>query len=101
MTDARERSERIVALLNEAFELDPAAISALYRYRVPCNEALADHPTIQVAKTATGYDVALIGLLNGLGGVDAEGWGAVAASVDTDVTPHKLLGFVVLDREIE
>jgi len=100
MNEASERASRIVALLNEAFGLDPEALSALHRSRVPCNEALARHPAIQVRRHDKGYDVGLVGLLNGLSGVDAEGRGAVAAIVDIDVTPHRLLGFEVLDRSV-
>lgn len=74
----------IVELLQEAIELDRNAVSALVAARVPCNEALANHPTIQVGDSAGCFSVGLLGILNGLCGVDAEDWGAVAIDVDSD-----------------
>lgn len=58
----------IADLMNEAFRLDPDAISELAETRVPCNQALADHPVIQVRADRPGAPcrVGLLGLLNGL-----------------------------------
>lgn len=57
-------------VLNEAYAADPAAIHALICNRVPCNQALADHPTIQVEvnRVAAGesYAVGMLGVINGL-----------------------------------
>lgn len=76
-------ADDVVALLNEAFSLDPAAVQALVDHRVPCNKALGDHPTIQVGIAANWrkrrpndhnlpddaeYTVGLLGLLNGIFG---------------------------------
>lgn len=100
----------VVALLNEALELDPVAISALCVHRVPCQIGLAMHPKIQVlqigAQSLAQYEVGMIGILNGLSGVDATGKGAIAAEFDDKETfddpgnPPKVLRFVVLDREV-
>jgi hypothetical protein len=59
--------EKVTDLLNEALVLDRPAVAALIANRVPCNEALADHPTIQVGVQHGGFHVGLLGLLNGLG----------------------------------
>jgi len=82
--------EDVVKLLNEAVKLDPAAMRALVEARVPCNEALADHPTIQVSAyneqtgkpTPGNFKVGILGLLNGLFGTDSVGWGFITANFD-------------------
>jgi len=56
--------------LNEAYEADPAAMHALICNRVPCNQTLADHPTIQcgvnnITPTET-FEVGLLGVINGI-----------------------------------
>ena len=40
--------DHAIDILNEALSLDPQAIKDLVNARVACNEAMADHPTIQV-----------------------------------------------------
>lgn len=73
-------------LLNEIVEKDKACAKALLNARVPCNQAIAEHPTIQVhAYDGNPPTVGLIGFLNGLFGIDDEtGMGALAASVYPD-----------------
>lgn len=110
MIGGKELVGLIVALLNEALELDPVAISALCVHRVPCQIGLAKHPRIQVkqigAQSLAQYEVGMIGILNGLSGVDSEGRGAIAAEFDDSETfddpdnRPKVLRFVVLDREV-
>jgi len=77
-----------VGLLNSALEADPAAVSALVSTRVPCNELLALHPTIQAGcgPVIAGPNVGLLGVLNGLFGVDDKGYGAIEAVVEADGT---------------
>lgn len=57
-------------VLNEAYAADPAAMHAMVNLRVPCNDALADHPTIQVGANqfsdALRFDVGIVGILNGI-----------------------------------
>jgi len=64
-------SEKLLELMNEAFEADPHAVHSLVCNRVPCNKTLQDHPYIQV--DMLGYEtdrpfatVGFLGLLNGL-----------------------------------
>jgi len=59
-----------VKTLNEAYAADPAAVYALVTQKVPCNTALADHPTIVASECKTvphpTSAVSPIGLLNGV-----------------------------------
>lgn len=71
MTTPTPTIETAVRILNEAFAADPVAVHSLCCNRVPCNDALADHPTVQVeSAVAAGQPerahVGLIGMLNGV-----------------------------------
>ena len=57
--------QRIVDLLNEVNSIDPQAMLAIVSHRVPCNQNLADHPTVQVSKN---HAVGFLGIVNGLFG---------------------------------
>ena len=84
--------ENIVRFSNEVLEIDPAAVSALFMTRHPCNEALADHPTVQVHTDKDGgVSVGLLGLLNGLCGIGPDGYGYISAQYDTE--SGKVLSF--------
>jgi len=55
----------IIDALNSALAADPAAISMLFGIRVPCNQTLADHPTVQVlAPPQAGFTVSAMGVIN-------------------------------------
>lgn len=58
---------RVVRVLNEIHKLDSTVLQALIEHRVSCNEALANHPTVQVAKSdnGEGFIVGMLGILNG------------------------------------
>lgn len=69
--------DQIVDMLNRAVWADRDAISALVNHRVPCNEALANDPTIQVGLTSfhgiksdAKNSVGLLGLLNGIAALE-------------------------------
>lgn len=92
-------------ILNEAVKRDPDAIKELINARVPCNEVLADHPTIQVAAlndnhfyggTVTRYEVGLLGILNGIFSIDQNGCGYIASETDDS---GNLIGFKLLGEE--
>ncbi|KKN88349.1 hypothetical protein LCGC14_0249120 [marine sediment metagenome] len=72
-----ERAQVIVDYLNGLLELDRPAVAALIANRVPCNKALADHPTCQVVAQHGSCHVGLLGILNGLCGKDKRGWGGI------------------------
>jgi hypothetical protein len=82
--------EQVVEILNQALDADDVALTDLIQTRVACNEKLAKHSSIQVG-LAPGcdpedkklfYEVGILGLLNGLFGVDEKQWGAIAAEID-------------------
>ena len=78
-----EAVRQAVEVLNEALLNDRHAIEALFAHRVPATEALANHPTIQVLFNPIGNPtLGTLGLINGLFGVDDQGWGLIAAIVD-------------------
>jgi hypothetical protein len=74
--------DRIIGLLNEMTQADREAVQLLVETRVPCNDALADHPTVQVHSERGRHTVGLLGILNGILGADDEGWGYVCAVFD-------------------
>lgn len=75
----QELAQKVVDFLNELIALDRPAIAALCNIRVPCSEALANHPTVQAGPQHGGYNVGMIGVLNGLCGAYPDTWGAIAA----------------------
>ncbi len=85
----QEVAERIVASLNDMLEHDRNAIACLVANRIPCNVALADHPTVQVGSQHGGFHVGMLGVLNGItGSFDGgpkSGWGGIAAIFEDDV----------------
>ena len=82
-----------IAYLNSLVDLDRGAISALIENRVPANDELADHPTCQVQMGPDGPVVGLLGVINGLFGVDEHGYGAIAACFEEDGTFIKFAPF--------
>lgn len=71
--------EDVVVLLNEAILSDSKAVGMLIAARVPCNDRLADHSTIQVGLIDGKYRVGLLGMLNGMFGIDEDGYGPITA----------------------
>lgn len=62
-------TKKVVALLNQAFRLDPEAIAGLVKISINCNQKLADHDTIicqVVGPDEDLYSLSVLGLLNGL-----------------------------------
>lgn len=84
---------RVVAFLNELLELDRPAIAALISNRVPCNARLAEHPDVQVGVQHGGFNVGLLGLLNGLCGAREDGYGLIQAIYEGD-SPTELRDLV-------
>jgi hypothetical protein len=74
--------EEAVRVLNSAAKADPKAMDALISARVPCNETLANHPTIQVQGDIGEAQVGLLGILNGLFGINHSGRGHIEAIYD-------------------
>lgn len=63
-------NEKVLECLNEAFKNDPDAVHALICNRVPCNQKLADHPTVQVGQNPCiengTWTVGMLGFINGI-----------------------------------
>ena len=87
--------EAVIELLNELLEIDSDAVSNLVLNRVECNEELADHSTVQVAwnKEDDTFSVGLLGILNGLFGIDSCGYGAICV----EITDGKIIKFSKLN----
>lgn len=87
MTMISPDCDDLIAFLNSLVSIDEYAIAELLCVRVPCNEAMADHPTVQVAGAGPGttfvrpgtFRLGLLGLLNGYCGIGPDGWGPIAA----------------------
>ena len=79
-----------VQVLNEALNADPLAVTAMFTQRWAVNRAVLEHPSIQVKKVdgpGRGEfpgSLGIMGLINGLFGVDAESWGHICAIAVTD-----------------
>jgi len=69
--------DEAVEYLNELIETDRPAMGALIANRVPCNQKMAEHPTVQVMAQHGGYHVGLIGIINGLFGINQYEWGPI------------------------
>lgn len=79
----------VVDLLNDLMRRDFAAVRALFELRVSCNAELASHPTVQVKFEDAGgeapiqFNVGLLGILNGLFGVDDQKRGVIRSVHDS------------------
>jgi len=76
--------KNVCDLLNEMLKLDYKCTEKLIEHRVPCNEKIADHATIQVQqfKTDKFPKVGLMGVINGLFGIRKDGMGAICYEID-------------------
>ena len=81
-------ADMLIMGLNEIAARDQEAVCRLMLdARVPCNDALADHPSVQVrSREGEPHTLGVLGLLNGLIGTIDEGpkkgWGLITAVVD-------------------
>jgi hypothetical protein len=81
---------RIIDFFNELLELDRMTITKLIEHREVPNEALVNHPTVQVTTedlSTAKHRVGFLGILNGLCGTYDEeplkGWGPIAIEMPT------------------
>ncbi len=91
--------EFAVEVLNQALESDPKVINTIMTQRFDCNKALTEHPTIQTGER----DLGVMGLINGLFGVDKDGYGFIAGIWETDQNNglDRLVGFKLLEDRLE
>ncbi len=89
--------EAVVRVLNEAFAADPYAMHSLVVNQVPCNQTLADHPTVQVSDTPLPYKARVVGMLGVVNGVVTALTGEIVATEWTEPDPttkkSKMIGF--------
>ena len=93
----------VVQAMQDAFERDPQAMDELFTSRVPCNQKLADHPTVEVwtELIKPGYSVGPLGVINGV--LRTLGIGVLAMRCQPECHPQsgKLLGFCNYDETIK
>jgi hypothetical protein len=95
---------KVVEALNAAFAADPCAIHALIVNRVPCNQALADDPFVQVdcppVLREGLFQVGAIGLINGvLAAIGLPLAATMFSDEKDDDGRSRLLGFTVYKPE--
>ena len=100
--ERRRLAYQIATFFNELIERDQEAMSHLVSNRVRCNRAMAHHPTVQVQQAGPSeggrlWEVGVLGVLNGLIGIDKEGWGCLSATIDPGGT---LLRVEVLEERL-
>jgi len=84
--------DQAIDYLNDLVALDAKAMERLVECRIPCNEQFAEHPTVQVVPDdaappdTVSHSVGLLGILNGLFGVDDDSWGTLSAVFEDDGT---------------
>lgn len=90
----RDNTDDLIEFLNSLVAIDRYAVAELLCVRVPCNQTLADHRTVQVTAgdgeftfIASGaFRVGILGVLNGFcGTIDdghRKGWGPIAVIYD-------------------
>ena len=82
----------VIEFLNGCLEEDRPALTRMMLARTVCTEGLALHPTTQVGEAAVlagdcgrwRYHIGPLGLLNGMFGIDDDGWGAITAIFKDD-----------------
>ena len=98
----KELARRFIDTLNGLVKLDREAIEKLILHRVECNEELSNHPTVQVRQEQKNeYSLGTLGLLNGLVGIQDDGWGYIAANFYvkcSNCDRKNLNGFTIGDK---
>lgn len=94
VTTRKEIVNTFLRVLNEANLLDPNAVKALVNNRVPCNQKLARHKTIQVNGEIGMAQVGLLGVINGI--CDA----LVGCRVAAVVNPDTIVKFIEFTSEV-
>lgn len=91
----RPECDALIVFLNSLAQIDPVAMGKLVAARVPCNDEMRDHPTVQTGDEGGVVVVGLLGILNGWIGIietgQYKGWGEIAALAERD---GRVTGFV-------
>jgi hypothetical protein len=78
----------VISFLNELLNRDRTAISTLIETRIPINDALVRHSTLQHTRNylTTKPEIGLLGIINGMFGTleggPRNGWGPITARFD-------------------
>jgi len=94
----------VIAMLNEIQQLDPELMTNMVLHRFPCKTEIRDHKAVQAHchgdASLDNPKVGLIGLLNGLIGIDRNHFGAIAAEFkNRGEDPRPLLGFKLTNTD--
>jgi len=86
LTDEEKKrvAHNAVVVLNRAIEKDPLAVRALFNKKIFANDALCDDESILVDQDS---GVGVLGILNGIIGLNDKGMGYVAAAYDLEEPP--------------
>jgi hypothetical protein len=71
--------EEVVRLLNDLLKDDPECITNLINNKIECNKTIAEHETVQVSLKDGIYRLGIVGLLNGIFGINDNGFGCIAS----------------------
>ena len=86
--------------LNSLLLLDRDAVTALVMHRVPCNEKIINNPEIQTLTEDGVSSVGLLGILNGLFGLDEDNRPFIVAEVNYD--DNKIEKFIhIKDKPVD
>ena len=84
----QDLAKEIIKRLNTLIESHPDVkrdVGKLIEARIPCSQAVLEHPTIQASE-----GIGFLGLLNGLVGAitdgNKKGWGYITAEFEDDMT---------------
>ena len=84
---------QVVDFLNSLLKVDRRAMECLFNIRIFCNKKMADHPTVQAGAYGDKHFIGFVGILNGLFGINSDGWGCISMNLNED---NKLLAFSLL-----
>ena len=94
--------EEAIKFLNEILKEDPELINSIFNTYHKCNKKTRGHKTIQVCCSGDYSEnnpaCRLIGLLNGLFGIDEDGYGGMNVYYET-LKGVKIEKFKLLDKE--
>jgi hypothetical protein len=76
--------KKAIAVLNDALDCDPRAITQLVNLRVNCNAQLVKHPTIQSSVYSGIAKVGVLGLINGVVGNSPSGVIGAEGSIERE-----------------
>ncbi|MBF7010610.1 hypothetical protein QUC32_13075 [Novosphingobium resinovorum] len=88
----RPETSDMIDFLNDLLDLDPKFVRELIAHRPQCNDAIADHPTVQAGLVGNKFVSGFLGVVNGfLGTIETgkyAGWGPIAVVYDDNGIAH-------------